>query len=117
MRNLRELSCNPSPYILLVIPHPLISKIEEGEHYVIANLPNLSPGSSSPAHTSMTKVVSRELAISLQSEQPSLVKEDSSPAPQSSKKIDRGSRLEGFPFTKNGFSSCPPNIQERKAGA
>ena len=81
MRNLHELSCNPSPYILLVIPRPLLSEIEEGEHYIIANLLNLASSSSSPAHTSMTKVVGRELAISLRSEQPSLVREDSDPAP------------------------------------
>ena len=37
VRNLRELSHNPSPYILLVIPHPLPTEIEEGKHYIIAD--------------------------------------------------------------------------------
>ena len=45
VRNLRGLSRNPSPYILPVIPRPLPTEIVEGEHYVIANLLNLAPGS------------------------------------------------------------------------
>ena len=44
-RNVCELSCSPSPYILSVIPHHLPTEIVEGEHYVIANLLNLAPGS------------------------------------------------------------------------
>ena len=54
MKNLHELSRNPSPYILLVIPHPLPTKIVEDEHYFIADLPNLVTGSSSSAQTSET---------------------------------------------------------------
>ena len=40
VRNLRELSRNPSPYILPVIPSPFPTEIVEGEHYVIADLLN-----------------------------------------------------------------------------
>ena len=107
MRNLYELSCNPSPYILPVIPRPLPIEIEEGEHYVIADLLNLAPGSSSPAQTSQTKVVGRELVISLRPEHPSLAREDSSPTPQASKEVGRGSRLERLPFTKKDSRSAP----------
>ena len=49
VNNLHELSRNPFPYVLPVIPHPLSSEIEEGEHHVIVNLSNLALGSSSPA--------------------------------------------------------------------
>ena len=59
MRNLCELSHNPSPYIFQVIPRPFPLEIEEGEHYVIADLLNLAPGSSFPAQTFETKVVGR----------------------------------------------------------
>ena len=72
VRNLRELSRNPSPYILPVIPHPLPTEIVEGEHYVIADLLNLALSSSSPAQTSETEVVGWELVISLRLEHPSL---------------------------------------------
>ena len=48
-RNLRELSRGPSPYIIPVIPRPLPTEIVGGEHYVIVELLNLAPGSSSPA--------------------------------------------------------------------
>ena len=68
MKNLRELSRNPSPYVLSVIPCPLPSEIEEDEHYVIANLLNLAQGSSSPAQTSETEVVSQELVINIRPE-------------------------------------------------
>ena len=107
VRNLHELSRNPSPYILPVIPHPLSIEIEEGEHYVIADLLNLALGSSSPAQTSETKVVGRELVISLRPEHPSLAREDSSLAPQASKEVDRGSRLECLPFTKKDSRPAP----------
>ena len=66
VKNLRELSRNPSSYILPVISHPLSLEIVEGEHYVIANLLTLVPGISSPTQTSKTEVVGRELVISVQ---------------------------------------------------
>ena len=82
MKNLRELSHNPSPYVLPVIPRPLPLEVEEGEHYVISDLLNLAPGSSFPAQTSETEVVGWELVISLLPEQPSSDREDSGPTPQ-----------------------------------
>ena len=103
VKNLRDLSRNPSHYILSVIPHPLPIEIEEGKHYVIADLLNLAPDSFSPAQTSETKVVGRELVISLRPEQPSLAREDSDPAPQASKEVDRGNCLKRLPFTKKDF--------------
>ena len=77
VKNLRELSRSPSPYIISIIPRPLPVEIVEGKHYVITNLLNLVPGSSSLAKTFETETVSRELVISTQSRQPSLAKEDS----------------------------------------
>ena len=56
-KNLRELSRSPSPYIIPVIPCPLLAEIVEGEHYVIVNLLNLASGSSTPAKNSETEVV------------------------------------------------------------
>ena len=107
VRNLRELSRNPSPHILPVIPRPLPIEIEEGEHFSIADLLNLALGSSSPAQTSETKVVGQELVIGLRLEQPSLAREDSGLAPQASKEVDRGSRLECLPSTKKGSRPAP----------
>ena len=79
----------------------------EGEHYVIADLLTLVPGSSSPTQTFEIEVIGRELVISLRPEQPSLAGEDSGPAPQASKKVDRGSHLEGVPFTKKDPRPAP----------
>ena len=80
-RNLRELSRNPYPYIIPVIPHPLPTEIVEGEHYVIVDLLNLASGSSSTAKTSEIETVGLELVISTQLGQPSLAMEDSSLVP------------------------------------
>ena len=81
VRNLRELSHNPSPSILPVIPHALPSKIEQGEHYFIVDLLNLAPSSSSPTQTFEIQMVRLELVVSLRPEQPSLAREDSGPTP------------------------------------
>ena len=108
VKNLHELSRNPSPYILPVIPSPLPIEIVEGEHYVIADLLTLVLGNSSPAQTFETEVVGQELVISLWPEQPSLAREDSNPAPQASKEVDRGSHLELLPFTKKDSRPTPP---------
>ena len=107
MKNLRELSRNPSPYTLPVIPHPLPTEIVEGEHYVFADLLTLVSGSSSPAQTSETEVVGQELTISLRPEQPSLAREDPGVAPRASKEVDRGIRLKRLPFTKKGSRPTP----------
>ena len=104
-KNLCELSCSPSPYIILVIPCPLPVEIVEGEHYIIADLLNLAPGNSSPAKNSETEAFGRELVVSTQSGQPSMAREDSCFVPQASKNDNRGSFLEHLPFAKKGFSS------------
>ena len=113
MKNLRELSRNPSPYVLPVIPRPLPSEIEEGEHYVIADLLNIAPGSSSPAQTSETVVVDRELVISLRTEQPFSARKDSGPAPQASKKVDRVAITRVFLLRKR-ILILPPKRRRRE---
>ena len=106
-KNLLDSSRSPSPYIILVIPRPLPVEIVEGEHYVIVDLLNLASSSSSPAKNFETEAFGQELVISTQSEQPSLAREDSDLVPQASKKNDRGSRLEHFPFAKKGSRPAP----------
>ena len=81
VKNLRELSRNPSPYTLPVIPHTLPTEVVEGEHYVIVDLLTLISSSSSPMQASETEVVGRELATSLWLEQLSLAREDPVVAP------------------------------------
>ena len=38
MKNLQELGASPFPYIVFVLPCPLLSKVFEGEHFVLADL-------------------------------------------------------------------------------
>ena len=112
MNNLRELSCNPSPDILPVIPRPLLAEIMEGEHYMIANLLSLAPSSLAPAKNVETEMVGGELVISTHSGYPSLAREDSGPILEASKKDNRGSRLERLSFKKKG--SCPAPQASKK---
>ena len=107
VRNLRELSRSPYPYILPVIPHPLPTKIVEGEHYAIVDLLNLASGSSSPAKNLEIEAVDREPVISMQPRQPSLARKDSSSVPQISRNDNRGSRLERLPPPKKGSHPAP----------
>ena len=81
MKNLHDLSHHSSPYNIPIIPRPLPLEIVEGEHFVIADLLNLIPGSSSPAREAESKATGRELVINTQLVHPSSVSEDSNPAP------------------------------------
>ena len=49
VRNLRELGTSPFPYIIFIVAHSLPSELIEGEHFVLADLLKLNPGSSSQA--------------------------------------------------------------------
>ena len=105
VKNLRDLSSSSSPYTITVIPHPLSVEIVEGEHYVIVDLLNLAPGSSSSTRNFETKAVGQELVIINQPGQPSSAREDSSLTPLASKKKDdRGSRP---PFARKGPRPAP----------
>ena len=64
VKNLRELSRSPSPYIIPIIRCPLPVEIVEREHYIIADLLNLALGSSSPAKNYEIEAVGQELVIS-----------------------------------------------------
>ena len=71
-KNLRKLSRS----IIPIIPRPFPAEIVEGEHYVIVDLLNLAPDSSSPPKNFETEAVGRELVINTQFGQPSLARED-----------------------------------------
>ena len=52
VKNLQKLGANLFPYIVPVIPHPLLKELTKGEHFVLANLLKLIPGSSSQVGSS-----------------------------------------------------------------
>ena len=66
VKNLHDLSRHLSPYNVLIILHPLPSKIVEGEHFVTVDLLNLILGSSSPAREVEIEAAGWELVISTQ---------------------------------------------------
>ena len=66
-KNLVDVRHNPAPYSLPIIPRPLPSEIVNREHFVIADLLNLTAGSGSSsrvldAETSSRELVSRTLS-------------------------------------------------------
>ena len=111
LKNLGDLSRNPAPHSILVIPHPLATKIVEGEHYVTADLLNLLPGRSSPAREPEAEAASQELVIRSQPGQPSSASEDSGPTTQASRRGERGSHLELLPLARKGSHPTPPSIE------
>ena len=107
LKNLNDLSCNPTPYSVPIIQHPLPTEIVEGEHYITVNLLNLLPGSSSPAKEPEAKAAGRELVNLTQPRQPSSASVDSDPAPQASRRGERGSLLERPPLARKGPRPAP----------
>ena len=114
VKNLHDLSRHPSPYSVSIIPRPLPSEIVEGEHFVITNLLSLIPGGSSPAREAASEAASLELVINTQPAQPSSTREDSGHAPQASRQVERGSRLECPPLARKGSRPTPQASNKRK---
>ena len=48
-KNLRYLGGRPFPYIIPIFPRSLLTEVIKGEHFVLADLFKLVPGSSSQA--------------------------------------------------------------------
>ena len=114
VKNLHDLSHHPSPYNVPIIPCPLHSKIVEGEHFVVVDLLNLIPGSSSPAREVESEAAGWELVISTQPVQPSFASEDSDPAAQAYRQGKRGSRLERLPLERKGSRPTPRTLKRMK---
>ena len=105
LKNLGDLSCNPMPCSLPVIPQPLPAEIVEWENFVPTDLLHLLLGSSSPVREPEIETVGRELVIRTPLGKLSFSSEDSSLAPLASRRDERGSRVELLPLVRKG--SCP----------
>ena len=112
MKNLHDLSHDPSPYSVPIIPRPLPSEVVEGEHFVTEDLLNLIPGSLSSAREPETEAAGRELAVCIQPGQPSSISEDSGPASQAFMQVEGGSCLERPPLER--ALVLPPNHQRKR---
>ena len=82
VKNLRELGANPFPYIVLVIPCPLLAEFVKGEHFVLADLLKSIPGSFSQAgyvqdQEPQVDIVEGALASFVQPDQSPLAEQDS----------------------------------------
>ena len=114
LKNLDDLSHNPAPYSVPIIPGPLPIEIVEGEHYVTTDLLNLLLSSSSLGREPETEAAGQELAIRTQPKQPSSASEDSGLAPQASRQGERGSRLERLPLERKSSRPAPKALKRKK---
>ena len=87
----------------------------EGEHYVTTDLLNLLFGSTSPGRELETEEVGLELVIHTRPGQPSSASEDLGPAPQASRRDERGSHVERPPLARKGYRPAP-QVLKRKLG-
>ena len=65
-KNLYELGASPFPYIVLVIPRPLLEELIKGEHFILAGLLKSIPGSSSQAGSDQTEFAQEALTTFVQ---------------------------------------------------
>ena len=116
LKNLADVRRSPTPYSLLIIPHPLPLEIVDEEHFVTADLLNLIVGSASPSKDLEAETSSRELVsrtLSMQSASTSGGSDSAQPAPSRGK---RGSRLECLPLPRKGTSSAPRALKIKRRG-
>ena len=57
--NISAVRHNPTPYNLPVIPHPLLTDVVEGEHFVVADLRRLVSGGASSSRDPTVEASSR----------------------------------------------------------
>ena len=76
MKNLRELSVIPFFYIVPIIPRPMSAELVKGEHFVLVDLFNSIPRSSSQVGSAKARVVEEALVESLPLDQLTLVERD-----------------------------------------
>ena len=81
---------------------------------VVVDLLNLLPDNSSPGREPEIEAAGRELVIHTLPGQPSSAYEDSGPAPQASKRGERGSCLERPPLARKGPRPTPQVSKKRK---
>ena len=121
VKNLHEINANPFPYIIAIIPRPLLEELIKSEHFVIADLLKSIPSSSSQAvstQESEVEIAQGALVSFVRPDQSRLVVHDLKLAPQVGKKRKEKkgkkvgqvkvfvARLEGFLDWAN---SVPPS--------
>ena len=115
-KNLADVRHNPAPYNLPIIPHPLPSEIVDWEHFVIADLLNLTAGNGSSSKVPDVETSSRELVSRTLSGSFASTSGGSSSAQRAPSRGERGYRPESLPLPKNGTSSAPQVLKTKKGG-
>ena len=116
LKNLADVRRNLTPYSLLIIPRSLPSKIVDEEHFVTADLLNLTVGSASSSRDLEAETSSQE-PVSLTPSVPSTsTSEGSDSAQLALSRGERSSHPERLPLPKKETSSAPRALKIKRRG-
>ena len=115
-KNLADVRRNPAPYSLPIIPRQLPLEIVDGEHFVIANLLNLTVGSGSSSRVLDVETSSRELVSRTLSGSSASTSGSSGSAQCVPSQGERGYSPESLPLPKKGTNSAPRLLKAKKGG-
>ena len=107
LKNLADVRRNPAPYSLPIIPRPLPSEIVDEEHFVTADLLNLTAGSASPSRDLEAETSSRELVSQTPSVPSASTSGGSGSAQPAPSQGERGSCPERLPLPRKGTNFAP----------
>ena len=119
-KNLQELGASPFPYIVPVLPLPLLEELVKGEHFVLTNLlKSILVSSSQVGFTQepQAEITEGALVSFVRLKQSPLVVHDPKPAPQEAKKKKgkikaSGAGFEGFVEWVDPIASDPAEEME-----
>ena len=107
-KNLVDVTRNPAPYSLLIIPHPLPSEIVDGEHFVNADLLRLISGGTLTSEGAEVEIADQRPTARSPSGPSSSNSEGSGLAHLASRRGERGSHSERLPLPSREGKAAPP---------
>ena len=116
LKNLADVRWNPDPYNFPIIPWPLSSEIVDMEHFITADLLNLTAGSASSSRDLDVETSSQELVSRNPLGSSSSTSGGSGFAQPAPNRGERGSRPESLPLPRKGTSYVPRVLKIKKGG-
>ena len=106
-KNLAYVRRNLTCYNLPIIPRPLLSKVVDGEYFVITDLLRLISGGASTSGGAEAKITDRRLAALSPSRPSASISEGFDSAHPASRRGEGGSRPERLPLPSREGKSAP----------
>ena len=116
LKNLANVRWNPAPYNLPIIPHPLPLDIVDREHFITADLLNLTVGGASSSKDMDAETSSRELVSRTSSRSSTFTSGGSGSTQHAPSWGKRGSHPKSLPLLRKGTRSAPRILKIKKGG-